>query len=282
MRERNANKALFFRRGVRPANYNRPVSHAPDHERRFGGIERLYGAGALARAQAAHVTVIGIGGVGSWAVEALARSGIGRLTLIDLDHVAESNINRQVHALGATLGASKVLAMRERILAINPDCEVACVEEFIDERNIAELVPPCSAVIDAIDHVRAKAALIAHCRRAGLRIVTTGGAGGRRDPTCIEVADLARTTQDALASKVRARLRKEYGFTRDPKRKFGVDCVFSPEQAPRGTATCAVPGADGFEAGAGLNCAGYGSSVAVTASFGFAAAARVLAAILPA
>jgi tRNA A37 threonylcarbamoyladenosine dehydratase len=258
------------------------VNPISDHQRRFGGIERLYGSGALARAANAHVTVIGIGGVGSWAVEALARSGIGRLTLIVLDHVAESNINRQVQALGSTLGAAKVLAMRERILAINPDCAVACVEEFIDERNIAELLPACDAVIDAIDQVRAKAALIAHCRRAGLRIVTTGGAGGRVDPTRIEVIDLARTTQDALASKVRAKLRKDYGFSRDPKQKFGVECVFSPEQAPRGADACATPEAEEFDAGAGLNCAGYGSSVAVTASFGFAAAARVLAAILPA
>jgi tRNA A37 threonylcarbamoyladenosine dehydratase len=258
------------------------VSTSSDHQRRFGGIERLYGSGALERAAHAHVTVIGIGGVGSWAVEALARSGLGHLTLIDLDHVAESNINRQVQALGSTLGAAKVLAMRERILAINPDCDVACVEEFIDERNIAELLPACDAVIDAIDQVRAKAALIAHCRRNGLRIVTTGGAGGRTDPTRIEVIDLARTTQDALASKVRAKLRKDYGFSRDPKTKFGVDCVFSPEQAPHGTGACATPEADEFDAGAGLNCAGYGSSVAVTAGFGFAAAARVLAAILPA
>lgn len=255
------------------------MSIAADTQRRFGGIERLYGAGALARAAAAHVAVIGIGGVGSWAAEALARSGIGRLTLIDLDHVAESNINRQVQALGTTLGAAKVAAMRERILAINPGCAVVCVEQFIDEENVAELVPSCDAVIDAIDQVRAKAALIAHCRRAGLRIVTTGGAGGRRDPTQIEIADLARTTQDALASKVRARLRKEHGFSRDPKRKFGVDCVFSPEQAPRDDGSCAMPETE-FDAGAGLNCAGYGSSVAVTASFGFAAAARVLAAIL--
>jgi tRNA A37 threonylcarbamoyladenosine dehydratase len=250
-----------------------------DTQRRFGGIERLYGTGALARATAAHVTVIGIGGVGSWAAEALARSGIGRLTLIDLDHVAESNINRQAQALGSTLGAAKVAAMRERILGINPDCRVECVEEFIDEGNVARLLPACDAVVDAIDQVRAKAALIAHCRRTGLHVVTTGGAGGRRDPTRIEIADLSRTTQDALASKVRARLRKEYGFSRDPKRKFGVDCVFSPEQAPRDARSCAVPEAN-FDAGAGLNCAGYGSSVAVTASFGFAAAARVLAAIL--
>ncbi len=255
------------------------VTSSPDHERRFGGIERLYGAGALARATAAHVTVVGIGGVGSWAAEALARSGVGRLTLIDLDHVAESNVNRQVHALESTFGAAKVTAMKERIAAINPACAVATVEEFIDEANVATLIPPCDAVIDAIDQVRAKAALIAHCRRAGIRIVTTGGAGGRTDPTRIEVIDLARTTQDALASNVRSRLRKDFGYTRDPKQKFGVDCVFSSEQIRR-PASQACDVEDEFDAAAGLACAGYGSSVAVTASFGFAAAARVLAGIL--
>lgn len=269
------------------------MTFRPDYGRRFGGVERLYGGGALARANAAHVVVVGIGGVGSWAVEALARSGVGRLTLIDLDHVAESNINRQIHALGATLGAAKVLAMQERILAINPDCVVTPIEEFIDERNPPALIPACDAVIDAIDHVRAKAALIAHCHRAGIRIVTTGAAGGRTDPTRIEAIDLSRTTQDALASKVRALLRKDYGFPREPKKKFGVDCVFSPEQVRRSAS--AVPGdtaspdfcaAEGVAADipvdptAGLNCAGYGSSVAVTAGFGFAAAARVLAGIL--
>ena len=271
------------------------MTSATDYARRFGGIERLYGAGALLRAAAAHVVVVGIGGVGSWAAEALARSGVGRLTLIDLDHVAESNVNRQVHALESSFGAAKVAAMRERIAAINPACVVHAVEEFIDEANVAVLIPRCDAVIDAIDQVRAKAALIAHCRRVGVPVVTTGGAGGRTDPTRIEVLDLSRTTQDALASKVRARLRKDYGFTHEPKKKFGVECVFSPEQirrpaavVPRDTTandSCALVGAaadEGFDAAAGLNCAGYGSSVAVTASFGFAAAARVLAAILPA
>jgi len=258
------------------------VSQPADRERRFGGIERLYGTGALSRAAAAHVVVVGIGGVGSWAAEGLARSGIGRLTLIDLDHVAESNINRQVHALDATLGAAKVLAMKHRIAAIDPACTVETVEAFVDEANTGTLIPPCDAVIDAIDQVRAKAALIAHCRRAGIRIVTTGGAGGRTDPSLIEIADLSRTTQDALASKVRARLRKEHGFPRDPKKKFGVDCVFSPEQIRRPAAGDSCTAGEGFDAGAGLACAGYGSSVAVTASFGFAAAARVLAGILKA
>ena len=263
------------------------MTSTPDYERRFGGIERLYGAGALLRATAAHVVVVGIGGVGSWAAEALARSGVGRLTLIDLDHLAVSNINRQIHALESTLGAAKVTAMRDRIAAINPACVVDAVEEFIDERNPATLIPPCNAVIDAIDHVRAKAALIAWCRRAGIRIVTTGAAGGRTDPTRIEVIDLSRTTQDALASKVRAQLRKDYGFTRDPKKKFGVECVYSPEQ-PRRTVSadsCLVDGAATdvpVDPTAGLNCAGYGSSVAVTATFGFVAASRALAGILPA
>ena len=256
------------------------MTPSPDYQRRFGGIERLYGSGALGRAAAAHVVVVGIGGVGSWAAEALARSGVGRLTLVDLDHVAESNVNRQIHALESTFGAAKVAAMKDRIAAINPDCVVVAVEEFIDDANVAALIPPCDAVIDAIDQVRAKAALIANCRRAGVRIVTTGGAGGRLDPTRIEVIDLARTTQDALASKVRARLRKEFGFSRDPKRKFGVDCVFSPEQIRRPATACDTDGE--FDSAAGLACAGYGSSVAVTASFGFAAAARVLAGILPA
>jgi tRNA threonylcarbamoyladenosine dehydratase len=245
--------------------------------RRFGGIERLYGAGSLARLAAAHVCVIGIGGVGSWAAEALARSGIGRQTLIDLDHVAESNVNRQVHALEATLGQAKVLAMRERIVQINPDSQVACIEEFVAEENVATLLPGCDAVLDCIDQVRGKAALIAHCRRLKLPVVTTGGAGGRTDPTRIRIDDLSRTTQDALASKLRAKLRKDYGFTRDAKQKFGVPCVFSDEQIRRPeTLAC-----DLDEAGLhGLNCAGYGSSVAVTAGFGFAAAAHCLAILL--
>lgn len=245
--------------------------------RRFGGIERLYGAGSLARLAAAHVCVVGIGGVGSWAVEALARSGVGRLTLIDLDHVAESNINRQAHALEDTLGQAKVLAMKERVARINPSCRVDCVEEFIAPENVATLLPACDGLLDCIDQVKAKAALVAHCRKAKIPVVTTGGAGGRTDPTKIRIDDLARTTQDALASKLRAKLRKEHGFPRDAKKKFGVPCVFSDEQIrrPQGGAC------DLDEAGLhGLNCAGYGSSVAVTAGFGCAAAAHCLAILL--
>ncbi len=249
----------------------------PELQRRFGGIDRLYGAEALSRLTQAHACVIGIGGVGSWAVEALARSGVGQLTLIDLDHIAESNINRQIHALDSTLGAAKVLAMQERIAQINPACVVNVVEDFIDADNVATLLPACDAIIDAIDNVRAKAALLAHCRRHKQFVITTGGAGGRTDPTRVEVTDLSRTLQDVLASKVRAKLRKDYGFPREPKKKFGIDCVFSQEpirQPRRTTATefCEAP----VDGAAGLACAGYGSSVAVTASFGFAAAARTI------
>jgi tRNA A37 threonylcarbamoyladenosine dehydratase len=268
-----------------------------EYSRRFGGIARLYGNDALPLAQAAHVAVVGIGGVGSWAVEALARSGIGELTLIDLDHINESNINRQIHALDSSLGASKVLAMQRRIADINPECVVNVVEEFIDEGNVAALLPSCDFVIDAIDNVRAKAALIAHCKSSGINIITTGGAGGRFDPTQIVIADLSRTVEDALASKVRAKLRKDYGFPRDAKKKFGIDCVYSPEKianSPVGAGLeCRLSTADplrrheavlretpasppSLEGSAGLSCAGYGSSVAVTAAFGFAAASRVL------
>jgi tRNA threonylcarbamoyladenosine dehydratase len=245
--------------------------------RRFGGVDRLYGPGSIARLEAAHVCVIGIGGVGAWAAEALARSGVGRLTLIDLDHVAESNINRQVQALESTIGQAKVAAMRARILLINPACQVDGIEEFITPENVATLLPTCDAVVDCIDQMKAKAALIVHCRRNRIPLVTTGGAGGRTDPTRIRIDDLSRTTQDALASKLRAHLRKDYGFPREPKKKFGVPCVFSDEPIRRPeAAACAIDEASLH----GLNCAGYGSSVAVTAGFGFAAAAHCLGILL--
>jgi len=249
---------------------------AADPTRRFSGIDRLYGQGALNRLAAAHVCVVGIGGVGSWAVEALARSGVGRLTLIDLDHVAESNVNRQIQAVTDTIGQAKVLAMQARIAAINPACVVKAVEEFVTEENTATLLPDCDAVIDAIDQVRPKAAMIAHCRRRKIPIITTGGAGGRSDPARLKVDDLSRTTQDALASKLRAKLRKDYGFPRDPKKKFGVACVYSDEPIRR-PASADFCDADAHSTGLhGLSCAGYGSSVCVTAAFGFAAAARVV------
>lgn len=252
--------------------------HAIDFERRFGGVRRLYGPAAFERFQQAHVCVIGIGGVGSWVAEALARSAIGRLTLIDPDHIAESNINRQLHALTGEEGKAKVQAMRERILAINPRCRTAGVEEFLSEENIDTLLGGgFDFVVDAIDSARVKAALIHHCKRNKVKLVCVGGAGGQRDPAQVRIADLARTTQDPLLAKVRARLRRDYGFPRDAKKKFGVDCVYSLEPLT-------YPAAEGgvcFEKPEdahiqGLNCAGFGSSVCVTSTFGMLAAAAVL------
>lgn len=250
-----------------------------DAARRFGGIDRLYGAGTIDALHVAHACVIGIGGVGSWAVEALARSGVGRLTLIDLDHVAESNINRQAHALDGTLGMAKVGAMAARIAGINPACRVEVVEDFVTADNAAELIQGFDAVVDAIDNVRAKVAIAAVCRQRRIPLVMAGGAGGKLDPARICIDDLSRTLQDPLLSKVRARLRKEHGFTRDPKKKFGIEAVFSTEplrfpavqacdaDAHAGTARAAPHG---------LACAGYGSSMAVTASVGLFCAARAL------
>jgi tRNA threonylcarbamoyladenosine dehydratase len=243
-----------------------------DFKRRFGGIARLYGDDGLDRLIAAHVCVVGLGGVGSWAAEALARSGVGRLTLIDLDHVAESNLNRQIQALETTLGRAKVLAMMERIAAINPLCRVTMVEDFVTVDNLEQAVPECDALVDAIDQLDAKAALIAHCVRRGIAVVTTGGAGGRTNPAQVRIDDLARTSHDPLASKLRAKLRRDHGFPRDAKASFGVECVYSLEAVRRPQAACETDAADIQ----GLSCAGYGSSVCVTGAFGFAAASRVL------
>ena len=252
----------------------------PDDSRRFGGIARLYGDAGRARLAAAHVCVVGIGGVGSWAVEALARTGVGRLTLIDLDHVAESNINRQIHAADATLGQAKVEAMRERIAGYNPACRVAVVDDFVTVDNAAQLLAGgFDYVVDAIDAVRVKVAMIAVARERGLPLVTCGAAGGQIEPTQIRVDDLARTLQDPLLAKVRGQLRKAHGFTRDPKKKFGVEAVFSTEplRYPAPEAACDVAaGAAGAPGPAGLNCAGFGSVVTVTACVGMFAAARVI------
>ncbi|MEW6132864.1 MAG: tRNA threonylcarbamoyladenosine dehydratase [Pseudomonadota bacterium] len=252
--------------------------HDIDFERRFGGVRRLYGPAAFARLRQAHVCVIGIGGVGSWTAEALARSAVGRLTLIDPDHIAESNINRQLHALTGVEGKAKVQAMRERILAINPRCGVRGIGEFLSEENLEALIGEgFDYVVDAIDNARVKAALVHHCKRNKIRLVCVGGAGGRRDPGPARVADLARTSQDPLLAKVRARLRRDYGFPRDAGKKFGVDCVYSPEPPVYPTAEGGVCYEKPEDAHIhGLNCAGFGSSVCVTSTFGMLAAATVL------
>lgn len=250
--------------------------HDIDFERRFGGIARLYGAAALDRFRSARVCVIGVGGVGSWAVEALARSAVGHLTLIDLDNVAESNVNRQLHALTDTLGKAKVTALAERIAQINPYCRVTQVEDFITAENLDQMIGAqrFDYIIDAIDDVRAKTALIAHCRTHGLRLITIGGAGGQTDPTRIEIRDLCRTEQEPLLAKVRKRLRNEHGFPRGTKNKFGIDAVFSTEpiRMPENGDHCTLDDA----AITGLNCAGFGSAMTVTASFGLVAVSHVL------
>jgi len=246
------------------------VTAPADLERRFAGVARLFGDDGLARLRAARVAVIGVGGVGSWAAEALARSHVGALTLVDLDHIAESNTNRQIHALGDAYGRAKVLAMAERIAAIDPSCAVRPVEAFADEDNAARLVAGHDLVLDCIDQVSAKAALIAACRAQGLAIVTCGAAGGRVDPTRLRQDDLARVHGDPLLAKVRYRLRRRYDFPREAGgrvRRFGVAAVYSDE--PIRTPQACSPQAR-------LACAGYGSTVAVTGAMGFAAAAAAL------
>lgn len=251
-----------------------------DLERRFSGVRRLYGDAAADRFRAAHVVVVGIGGVGSWTAEALARSAVGRLTLVDLDHVAESNTNRQIHALGDSYGQAKVDAMAERIRAINPACSVRTVDEFASAENAAALAAGADVVVDCADQVIAKAALIAAARAAGVAVITCGAAGGRIDPTRIRCEDLARLAGDPLLAKVRHKLRRDHGFPRDSgarATRFGVIGVYSDEPLRRPAPLC-----DGDErpvAGAALACAGFGSTVVVTATMGFVAAGQALDAL---
>lgn len=241
---------------------------------RFSALTRVYGRSVSEELPLLHIAVVGIGGVGSWAAEALARNNIGSITLIDPDDITLSNINRQCHALSETVGQAKVTVMRERILSINPSAQCHAIEDMLVEKNLQQYVTPdFDYVIDAIDSIRFKAALINHCRRNKIKIVTTGGAGGRVDPLQVDVADLSRTWNDALAAKVRSRLRSDYGFSRNPKRRFSVDCVFSPEQprypADGGEVTHAKPGIPGAK----LDCEqGYGSVGMVTSVFGLVAA----------
>ena len=238
-------------------------------DRRFGGILRLYGKIGFEHIRAAHGVVVGIGGVGSWAAEALARSGVGRLTLIDLDLVAESNLNRQAHATLANLGRNKVDAMRERILSFAPDCVVDGVDDFVSTDNVTTVLPTeATFVIDAIDKVNAKAGLVAHCRERGLPIYVCGGSGGKTDPTKLVTGDLAFTEHDALLAKLRLTLRRQYGFPRGDK-KFKVMVVYCRQRQAE------VP----VDGGAGLNCAGYGSAMHMTASMGLMAAGCALDAV---
>ena len=264
--------------------------------RRFGGISRLYGATGLNKLQHSHVVVIGIGGVGSWAVEALARNAVGKITLIDLDNINESNVNRQIHALEGAFGKAKVSAMRERILAINPGCQVSEIEDFVKLDNIDKLLDfDCDVVLDCIDDTQAKIALAVYCRAQKIPLIMAGSAGGRLDPTRIKVADLSSVVGDRLLAKVRNQLRRDHQFPKNcgPEKtgfklqsnknsaQFAITCVYSDEQIIKPEIVNVqikhfksddILEAKHANAITGLNCAGYGSSVCVTAPFGFTAA----------
>ena len=258
------------------------MTEAADYPARFGGIARVFGEAGLERLRRAHVAVVGLGGVGSWAVECLARSGVGEITLIDHDDICPTNVNRQIHALTSTLGRSKGEVLRQRVLDINPECRCLLIDDYLTTRTLEDyLGRGYDFVIDAIDSIKFKAAMIHWCRRNRIPILTTGGAGGMSDPTRIRIADLSRTVQDPLAAKVRQRLRREYGFSRNPKRRFGVDCVFSEEQPVYPTGDGCVSHAKPGIHGVHLDCRlGYGSFSGVTAVFGFMAAARVIERLL--
>lgn len=253
-----------------------------DAAQRFGGVARLYGRGALARLAAAHVCVIGLGGVGSWTVEALARSGIGALTLVDLDDLCVTNVNRQIHALEGTIGRPKAEVLAERVRLIHPGCRVEARVEFFADSSADRILGAArfDYVVDAIDSLKNKLLAIVRCRAEGLRIVTVGGAGGRSDPTQVRIDDLAFSERDPLLRYVRKRLRERHGFSRDVTEHWGVPCVHSmehPVYPHRDGTTGSRPEAD---ADAAINCTtGVGTASFVTGAFGFAAASVVVRAL---
>jgi len=250
-----------------------------DYLQRFEGLARVYGFSALEQLQKAHFCIVGIGGVGSWAAEAAARSGIGNITLIDHDDIDIANTNRQIHTLSGTIGESKVDVLRERLMQINPDCRCVAIDDLVTRASIGKFeFARYDYVIDSIDHVQHKVSLVHHCRRNKIRLVSTGGAGGLTDPSKIEVRDLTQTYNDPLLAKLRSNLRHQIGYSRNPKRRFAIDCVFSTEQsiypAADGTVSHAKPGQDERTT---LDCAtGIGSFVGVTACFGFTAVAHAI------
>jgi tRNA A37 threonylcarbamoyladenosine dehydratase len=286
---------------------------AIDVARRFGGVSRLYGDVGLAKLQTAHIVVIGVGGVGSWAAEALARNAVGTITLIDLDNIAESNVNRQIHALEGEFGKAKITAMAQRIRAINPSCQVREIEDFITPENVAKLLDfslemQADVILDCVDDAKAKIALAAHCKSTKTPLVMAGAAGGRLDPTRIKTTDLSAVVGDKLLAKVRNQLRRDYGFPKasngKKSTKFDVVCVYSDEMILQPNEVCALEkntdfindaleatniltnghtaagNAKNSRAMTGLNCAGYGSSISVTATFGFVVAQLALNCVL--
>ena len=250
-----------------------------DYIQRFEGLARVYGFDALEQLQKAHFCIVGVGGVGSWAAEAATRSGIGHITLIDHDDIDIGNTNRQIHTLTGTIGESKVEVLKERITQINPECNCVAVDDLVTRASIGKFeFSRFDYVIDAIDHVQHKVSLVHHCRRDKICFVSTGGAGGLTDPSKIEVCDLTQTYNDPLLAKMRSNLRHQIGYSRNPKRRFAIDCVFSTEQAVYpvgdGSVSFAKPGQ---EERTTLDCAtGIGSFVGVTACFGFTAIAHAI------
>lgn len=248
-------------------------------KQRFGGIARLYGEAQLTTLKQSHVCVIGIGGVGSWSAEALARSGVGQITLIDLDDICTTNTNRQIHALTSTVGEAKVDVMGQRIQTISPECQVNAIEDFVTQETVsAYLSDSIDVVIDATDSVKAKAAIIAHCKRNKIKVITVGGAGGQIDPRLITSGDLAKTIQDPLSAKVRSELRRFHNFSKNTKRRFGVECIYSTEQLrypqPDGSVAMNKSIGDGSTR---LDCSsGFGACTMVTATFGMVASARAI------
>ncbi len=232
----------------------------------FNGIARLFGESALLQFQQTHICIIGVGGVGSWAVEALARSAIGKLTLIDLDHLSESNINRQLPALQSTLGQAKVIALQQRVLDINPDCQVNIIEDFIQIAQFESLIPlNCHYIIDCIDNAKIKAGLIAWAQKQQIPLIVSGSAGGKINPLNIRITDLRDSEYDPLLARIRKQLKTQYGFSRNLKTKFKVPVVWSAEHIKKPT-----------QCDSSLNCAGYGSFTPVTAGFGMAMVSYVL------
>lgn len=253
------------------------------YQQRFAGVARLYGQQGLTTLSQSNVCIVGIGGVGSWVAEALARTGINRITLIDLDDVSISNINRQIHSLDSTLNFSKIEIMKSRIIDINPQCNVSLIEDFVTPDNVADLISEhIDVVIDAADSVKAKAAIIDHCKRQKIKVICIGGAGGQRDPLQITKGDLAKTIQDPLLAKVRSQLRRFHRFSNNPKRNFGVECIYSTEQLKYPTHDGGVSQQKQSTQGASkMDCStGFGAFVGVTATFGLIAASRAIDFIL--
>lgn len=243
-----------------------------EYERRFAGVGRVYGDAALTRFQGAHAVVVGLGGVGSWVVEALARNGIGQLTLVDLDVVVASNVNRQLAAVSESFGRSKVDVLADRVLSINPRATVRRVDNFLDRDNAEDILSPQPDMIfDCCDDAKAKLTLVLHARRHRNVLVVCGAAGGKTDPTRLAVEDLARTEQDPLLARLRKRLRKHHGYPEEPGKSFYITCIYSNEP---------ITTPPGFNQDSKLNCSGYGSAMTVTASMGLLAVSTGLAMLM--